>query len=278
MGCDATLCYSLLNDEKLLQGQTIPSDELLLDHHITRRGQFSAGEDENLLLEHLRERVNLVEISKTRTPAHLSERAKVAGAGGVADQASEDKDAEELIRRSVCPTGQTSLASYDGWKFEEILELRRSLLRELRTPVEEIKKRLEEIKRLYPEAFGEDISRPCSLRKLEIKLKDGYKIYCFLGSHHWSDRSKRSPLLLCTCSFCSTWIHIRSWHRNIRSLVSYLRNKNFHLGIFRSRSSIDPGSSLGFVYSLFMIIIHFLKCCFSNHFSFLYHLKLKIYS
>ena len=180
MGCDATLCYSLLNDEKLLQGQTIPSDELLLDHHVTRRGQFSAGEDENLLLEHLRERINLVEISKTRTPAHLSERAKVAGAGGVTDQASEDKDAEELIRRSVCPPGQTSLASYDGWKFEEILELRRSLLRELRTPVEEIKKRLEEIKRLYPEAFGEDISRPCSLRKLEIKLKDGYKIYCFL--------------------------------------------------------------------------------------------------
>lgn len=180
MGCDATLCYSLLNDEKLLQGQTIPADELALDHHVTRRGKFVAGEDENLLLEHLRERFDFVEISRARTPAHLSERAKAASVGGVVDQAKEDQEAEELIRHTVCRPGQTSLASYDGWKFEEILELRRSLLRQLRTPVEDVKRRLEEIKRLYPEAFGEDISRPCTLRKLEIKLKDGYKIYCFL--------------------------------------------------------------------------------------------------
>jgi hypothetical protein len=180
MGCDATLCYSLLKDEKLLEGQTIPSDETFLDQHVTRTGPFTSGEDEQLLLEHLRERFDYVELSKSRMPAHLSERASAAAVGAETNLAKEDQESEELIRNHMCKPGSTSLASYDGWRLEEILELRRSLLRQLRTPVEDVKRRLEEIKRLYPEAFGEDISRPCSLRKMEIKLKDGYKIYCFL--------------------------------------------------------------------------------------------------
>jgi hypothetical protein len=180
MGCDATLCYSLLKDEKLLEGQTIPSDETFLDQHVTRTGPFTSGEDEQLLLEHLRERFDYVELSKSRMPAHLSERASAAAVGADTNLAKEDQESEELIRNHMCKPGSTSLASYDGWRLEEILELRRSLLRQLRTPVEDVKRRLEEIKRLYPEAFGEDISRPCSLRKMEIKLKDGYKIYCFL--------------------------------------------------------------------------------------------------
>jgi hypothetical protein len=65
-------------------------------------------------------------------------------------------------------------------RFEEVLELRRSLLRQLRTPIEDLKNRLEEIKSLYPEAFSDTVEKPCTLRKFEIRLKDNFRYYCFL--------------------------------------------------------------------------------------------------
>lgn len=184
MGSEATLCCSLLEDERLLEGLAAPTDDVMLDNFVSRRGEYSAGEDEGLLLEHLRERMSLVDVSLARNPASLS----AAGAkppsststGETKSQEQEDKDAEDDIRNHLSRPSRATRASMDGFKFEEILELRRTLLRQLRTPVEDVKRRLEEIKRLYPEAFGEDISKPCSLRKFEIKLKDGYRIYCFL--------------------------------------------------------------------------------------------------
>jgi hypothetical protein len=50
----------------------------------------------------------------------------------------------------------------------------------LRTPVEDVKRRLEDIKALYPEAFSDTVETPCKLRKFEIKLKDNFRYYCFL--------------------------------------------------------------------------------------------------
>jgi hypothetical protein len=184
MGSEATLCCSLLEDERLLEGQAALTDEVLLDNFVSRRGEFSAGEDEGLLLEHLRERRSLVDVSLAKNPASLSATVSRAtdfnSATETKAQEQLDKEAEDEIRKHLSRPSQATRASMDGYKFEEILELRRTLLRQLRTPVEDVKRRLEEIKSLYPEAFGEDISKPCSLRKFEIKLKDGYRIYCFL--------------------------------------------------------------------------------------------------
>jgi hypothetical protein len=184
MGSEATLCCSLLEDERLLEGQAALTDEVLLDNFVSRRGEFSAGEDEELLLEHLRERRSMVDVSLVKSPASLSAAVSKATDSQPDTEAKTqeqgDKEAEDEIRKHLNRPSQTTRASMDGYKFEEILELRRTLLRQLRTPVEDVKRRLEEIKRLYPEAFGEDISKPCSLRKFEIKLKDGYRIYCFL--------------------------------------------------------------------------------------------------
>lgn len=186
MGSDLTLCMSLLEDEGLLQGQATPAaDDTILESFVTLRGAYTVGEDEGLLLGHLRERMNLVEVSLARNPATLSSAAAVPDAtkrGGESATTVEQDDlmAERAIRSHLERPSGSTLARFDGWKFEEILELRRTLLRQLRTPIEDVKRRLEEIKRLYPEAFGEDISKPCSLRKFEIKLKDGYRIYCFL--------------------------------------------------------------------------------------------------
>jgi hypothetical protein len=77
-------------------------------------------------------------------------------------------------------TGETSTAHRDASSLEKILEIRRLLLKQLGTPDAECLKRLEEIKANYPDAFGEDISKPCTLRKFEIRLKSGFKFYCFL--------------------------------------------------------------------------------------------------
>ena len=60
------------------------------------------------------------------------------------------------------------------------MEARKLLIQQLNSPDENCKRRLEEIKARYPEAFGDTIREPCKLRKFEILLKPGYKYYCFL--------------------------------------------------------------------------------------------------
>lgn len=100
------------------------------------------------------------------------------------DQKEQDLQDEGVLRDSLrervsAPSGTTH-SRFDGMKFEEVLELRRSLLHQLRTPVEDLRRRLEEIKALYPEAFSDTVETPCKLRKFEIRLKDNFRYYCFL--------------------------------------------------------------------------------------------------
>ena len=90
-----------------------------------------------------------------------------------------DQD-EDLLRNQLNGPGGTTVSRFDGMRFEEILELRRSLLRQLKTPVEDLRKRLDEIKALYPEAFSDTVETPCRLRKFEIKLKENFRYFCFL--------------------------------------------------------------------------------------------------
>jgi hypothetical protein len=92
---------------------------------------------------------------------------------------SDAKD-EDLLRQHLNGRRGATLARFDGMRFEEILELRRTLLKQLRTPVEDVRRRLEEIKALYPEAFSDTVETPCKLRKFEIKLKEDFRYYCFL--------------------------------------------------------------------------------------------------
>lgn len=211
MGVDLLLCNAVINEESLSLAPIVPEDEVLLEPFITRSGPFVTGEGESLLLDHLRERTRKTLVANLNSIAMLSpppghrvhpERAARFNPGGQPSPASKDKccascqavlasqsdneridqDAkdEDLLRQHLNGERGATLARFDGMKFEEILELRRTLLTQLRTPVEHVKKRLDEIKALYPEAFSDTVETPCKLRKFEIKLKENFRYYCFL--------------------------------------------------------------------------------------------------
>ena len=188
MGCDITLCHSTLEDECLYPPQAGPTDDIQLLQYVTVSGPFRAGEGEALLLSHLRDRSSRISATSLAQVAQVRKQPDPVAPKKLSQQ-EEDTAAEEVFRNfaqsgrdnpELSSDASTTCARFDGMKFEEVLELRRSLLKQLRTPVEDIRKRLEEIKALYPEAFGEDISTPCSLRKFEIRLKDGFRYICFL--------------------------------------------------------------------------------------------------
>ena len=110
---------------------------------------------------------------------------RAALSGVKLDQAEQDLQDENVLRENLRDhisktSNNTTHSRFDGMRFEEVLELRRSLLHQLRTPVEDVRRRLEEIKALYPEAFSDTVETPCNLRKFEIRLKDNYRYYCFL--------------------------------------------------------------------------------------------------
>ena len=208
MGVDLLLCHAVIHEEGLSLAPIIPEDEILLEPLITRSGPFQTGEGESLLLNHLRERSRNTLVANLSTVALLSpppghrihpERAARAesaekstkghtreccaacqAAQGSEEQADTDTKDEDLLRQHLNGQRGATLARFDGMRFEEILDLRRSLLQQLRTPVEDVRRRLEEIKALYPEAFSDTVETPCKLRKFEIKLKDDFRYYCFL--------------------------------------------------------------------------------------------------
>lgn len=178
MGADITLSNVLLEDESLLPAAPDTQDSALLQQFVSREGAFEAGEDENTLLLHLQERCNYAR-HRLVAPASLNHTAQAAPP--IPDELVDAAEQENLVRRFASTVSrESSLAHRDSFSLEKILELRRLLLSQLATPDEECRKRLEEIKATYPDAFGEDISKPCRLRKFEIKLKSGFKFYCFL--------------------------------------------------------------------------------------------------
>lgn len=177
MGVDMVLSHALMEDEKIKPSGS-PLDDDLLSAYESRRGEFATGEGDELLLQHLQERSNYAHRALV-APASLC---SVAQAGPpVPDDQVDQQHQEDLVRQFARTVSrETSQARHDAISFEKILEVRRLLLSQLGTPDAECRRRLEEIKAAYPEAFGEDISRPCSLRKFEIRLKNGFKYYCFL--------------------------------------------------------------------------------------------------
>lgn len=177
MGVDMVLSHPVMEDENIKPSGSLFDDQIL-DPFVKRRGEFTSGEGEDLLLQHLQERSNYARAALV-APASLS---TVAQAGPPVPDDLVDQQEHELLVRNFARTvsRETSSARQDAWSLEKILEVRRLLLSQLQTPDAECRRRLEEIKAAYPEAFGEDISRPCSLRKFEIKLKSGFKYYCFL--------------------------------------------------------------------------------------------------
>jgi len=200
MGVDLLLCHAVINEENLSLAPMIPEDEILLESFVTRRGPFQTGEDEALLLAHLQERARNTLVANLNTVAKLSpppghrthpERAsrfnspccaacQAVQKDKISEQAAQDAQDEDLLRSQLNGNRGATLARFDGMRFEEILELRRTLLTQLRTPVEQVRKRLEEIKALYPEAFSDTVETPCRLRKFEIRLKDNFRYFCFL--------------------------------------------------------------------------------------------------
>ncbi len=178
MGADLTFSNVLLEEEGLLPAAPGLQDEQLLSQFVCRGGEFEAGEDENTLLLHLQERSNYAR-EHLVNPASLCHAAQL-GPDIPAELVSQDAQ-EDLVKRFASSVaGETSKAHLDAFSLEKILEIRRLLLKQLGTPDAECLKRLEEIKANYPDAFGEDISKPCTLRKFEIRLKSGFKFYCFL--------------------------------------------------------------------------------------------------
>jgi hypothetical protein len=178
MGAELTFSNVLLAEEGLLPATPGLQDEQLLSQFVRRGGEFEAGEDESTLLLHLQERSNYAR-ERLVDPASLRH---VAQLGPEIPKELVSSDAHENLVRQFASSvaNETSKAHQDAFSLEKILEIRRLLLKQLGTPDAECIKRLEEIKANYPEAFGEDISKPCTLRKFEIRLKSGFKYYCFL--------------------------------------------------------------------------------------------------
>jgi hypothetical protein len=178
MGSDITFCNSLLHDEGLLPSNPGSVDESLLKSFVSRDGPFEAGEDDTLLLSHLQCRSNFAR-ECTVAPASMNLVAQ-AGSPVPDDMVSADAH-EQLIRQYASSVArQASRATGDAFSLERILEVRRALLSQLKVPDAECLQQLLQIKNAYTEAFGEDISTPCKLRKFEIKLKSGFKYYAFL--------------------------------------------------------------------------------------------------
>lgn len=177
MGVDMVLSHSLMKDENI-KPQGSQHDGLLLEPFVTRRGEFLTGEGEELLLQHLQERSNYARHCLV-APASVC---SVAQSGPPVPDELVDQDEHENLVKLFAKTisRETSQARQDSWSIEKIIEIRRLLLSQLQTPDAECLKRLNEIKAAYTDAFGEDISRPCTLKKFEIKLKSGFKYYCFL--------------------------------------------------------------------------------------------------
>jgi hypothetical protein len=178
MGSDITFCNSLLHDEGLLPSNPGSVDEDLLKSFVSREGPFEAGEDDSLLLYHLQCRSNFAR-ECTVAPASMNHVAQ-AGPPAPDDMVSTDAH-EQLIRQYASSVArQASRATGDAFSLERILEVRRALLSQLKVPDAECLQQLLQIKNAYADAFGEDISTPCKLRKFEIKLKSGFKYYAFL--------------------------------------------------------------------------------------------------
>jgi hypothetical protein len=178
MGPDVTLCNAFLEDEGLLPSSAGDSDDNLLSAFVTQIGPFSVGEGEDLLLSHLQCRSNYSRTALVEV-ANLS---SVAQSGPPLPDDMVDITAHEenvkLFANSVAR--QTTQARVDAWSLGTILEARKLLIQQLNNPDVDCKRRLEEIKTRYPEAFGDTIREPCKLRKFEILLKPGFKYYCFL--------------------------------------------------------------------------------------------------
>lgn len=178
MGPDVTLCNAFLEDEDLLPSSAGDSDDDLLSAFVTQTGPFTVGEGEDLLLSHLQSRSNYSRTALVEV-ANLS---SVAQAGPpLPDELTDTTlydDAVKSFANSVAR--QTTQARVDAWSLSTILEARKLLIQQLNNPDVDCKRRLEEIKARYPEAFGDTIREPCKLRKFEILLKPGFKYYCFL--------------------------------------------------------------------------------------------------
>ncbi len=177
MGVDMVVCHSFMKEENIKPCGSV-HDDTILEPFVTRRGEFLSGEGEELLLQHLQERSNYARNAFV-APASLC---TVAQSGPpVPDDLVDQQQHEDLVKHfAQTVSREASQARHDAWSFDKILEVRRLLISQLNTPDADCKRRLEEIKAAYPEAFGDDISRPCSLKKFEIKLKNGFKYYCFL--------------------------------------------------------------------------------------------------
>jgi hypothetical protein len=213
MGSDVLLCHAVIHEESLSLSPNTPEDDALLNQHVSRTGDFVLGEGESLLLEHLKERsrqtlvtslncvaqlqppsghrvhperqARLAKQSESKQPKHTQPQSSCCAACNEtlterAEQAKRDSEDEGILRDQLQRSGGSTHSRFDGMRFEEVLELRRTLLRQLRTPIEDVKRRLEEIKALYPEAFSDTVETPCKLRKFEIRLKDNFRYYCFL--------------------------------------------------------------------------------------------------
>jgi hypothetical protein len=81
------------------------------------------------------------------------------------------------VKEGVEQLGPKNLAAtsnrHDSWTREKAEELRRKLQEQLRSPIPELKAKLDAVADEMPEAFGEDVSEPCSFKPFKIRLKSG---------------------------------------------------------------------------------------------------------
>lgn len=178
MGPDLTFCNALLEDENLLPAEAGENDDAMLLPFVTHSGPYGAGEGEELLLAHLQSRSNYA-LSATVDVASLSSVAQ-AGPDLPTELVDDTTHTEALRSFAQSVSRQTSQARVDAWGLDKILEARKLLLQQMTTPDAECRRRLEEIKLRYPEAFGDTVHTPCKLRKFEIELKPGFKYFAFL--------------------------------------------------------------------------------------------------
>jgi hypothetical protein len=160
MGRDVTLSCAFLDAYHLQDWKGHPDDDVQLRRIATTTTGWTTGSTRvDLTREH---------IAGQRGGAGPSQgtgkfNGMVATVGSSASTDEVDKSR----------TFTTTTNRHDSWTREKAEALRDKLREQMRSPIPELQKKLEEKAAQYPQAFGEDVSEPCDFRPFKIRLKSG---------------------------------------------------------------------------------------------------------
>lgn len=166
MGRDVTLSCAFLDAYHLQRWQSDEGDEAQLQKLVTATTSWD---------NQWSEVGSIQDIESTRS--HIAGQRQQAGAGvgtGVFNGAVAEVDKSIRVDESSGPRNLAATTNrHDSWTREKAEALRLKLQEQMRSPIPELKAKLEAVAEQFPEAFGEDVSEPCTFKPFKIRLKSG---------------------------------------------------------------------------------------------------------